>query len=330
MPRQVALGQAIYAALAVVVLLVLPGLLVAADSNFLFRLAQLSATFIILAVSLNLLIGTLGLLSLSHAAFYGVGAYTSALVAVKTNMSFLVTMPLAGLVTGSLAAVLAVSIVRLDRLFFAVGTLAIGELIGMTLLNWTDLTNGPMGIRSIPPITIMGAPVTSRIGVYYVSAVMMLICVWIVQRLTVSHFGTALRAAREDDMAAGGMGINLRSMKIIVFAITAALAGMAGALFAHTTNFISPDMFRLPDSILVVTMVVIGGLGSVGGAIVGAVFLILLPEMTRDVGSLRMLVVGIVLFVSIVVLPHGLVGEVRWLSLSRRKFASVFHGRQQQ
>lgn len=320
------IGNLIYVAFAVFVLLILPAILLTLNSNLLFRLAQLSAIFIILAVSLNLLIGTLGLLSLSHAAFYGLGAYTSALVSLSTNWPFTVTMPLAGLTTGLLAALLAISIVRLDRLFFAVGTLAIGELIGMTLLNWTGLTNGPMGLRSIPPLSIFGS--TSQIDAYYVSVTVMLACVWVVHRLTLSHFGTALRAAREDDLSTAGMGINLRGLKIVVFAISAALAGIAGSLLAHTTNFISPDMFRLPESILVVTMVVIGGLGSVAGAVVGAIFLILLPELTRDVGNMRMLVVGIALFLSIVLLPHGIIGELQWVSIGRRKCGAIF-GRKQ-
>jgi branched-chain amino acid transport system permease protein len=316
-------GTAILLGFAIVVLAVLPLILSAVGQTYLFRLAQLGSIMIILAVSLNLLTGTLGLLSLAHASFYGLGAYISALLAVKLGLPFPVTLLASGVFTALLAGIMAVSISRLVRLFFAVGTLAIGELIGLALLNWTDLTNGPMGVRGIPSAQIFDRQFTSPLEIYYVCAVTMLVCVWFVHRITHSYFGTALRAAREDDQAAAGMGLPGPWLKIFAFATSAGVAGIAGSLLAHTTNFISPDMFRLGDSIFILTMVVIGGLGSVMGAVLGAILLVLLPEVTRDLGQLRMLLVGVVLFISIVALPQGLVSEIRSIALVRKFVGKV-------
>lgn len=320
--KQTAGGTA-YAGFALLVLIVVPLILWSLGQGYLFRLAQLSSIFIILAVSLNLLTGTLGLLSLSHASFYGVGAYASALLALKVGLPVYVTLPLAGILTAALAALLSISIVRLTRLFFAVGSLAIGELIALALLNWTDVTNGPMGVRNIPSASVFNFVIKGPLPTYYLCAVVMLLCVWTVQRLTHSYFGTALRAVREDDQAAAGMGLQLQALKVFVFSTSAGIAGIAGALLAHTTNFIGPDMFRLPDSILILTMVVIGGLGSVPGVILGAILMILLPELARDFGQMRTLLVGVVLFLSILFLPHGLVGEIKAVALSRRPLRSL-------
>jgi branched-chain amino acid transport system permease protein len=317
------LGGPVSIGLACFVLVAVPAVLSWIGLGYLFRLAQLSAIFIILSVSLNFLTGTLGLLSLSHSAFYGIGAYISALLALNGGVPFFAALLLSGLLTATIAALLAVSIVRLTRLFFAVGTLAIGELISLALLNWTDLTNGPMGVRNIPGASLFGWAISGALPTYYLCAGTMLICVWIIHRLTVSNFGTMLRASRDDDLVAAGMGLHLQALKIFVFSISCGMAGIAGALLAHTTNYISPDMFKLQDSILILTMVVIGGLGSVGGAMLGAILLILLPEALRDLGQLRMLLVGVALFASILMLPHGLIGEIYWISLFRRADRAV-------
>lgn len=321
--KRVTFGATISLTFAFVMLVVLPFALVSAGQGYLFRLAQLASTTIILSVSLNLLTGTLGLLSLAHASFYGLGAYTSALLAIKLGLPFPITLIVSGVFTALLAGMLAISISRLVRLFFAVGTLAIGELIALTLLNWTDVTNGPMGIRSIPSAQLFGWKLASPLEIYYVCAVTMLVCVWFVHRLTNSYFGTALRAAREDDQAAAGMGLPVPWLKIFTFATSAGIAGVAGSLLAHTTNFISPDMFRLEGSIFILTMVVIGGLGSVIGAVLGAVVLVLLPEVTRDLGQLRMLLVGLALFISIIALPQGLISEIRSVALVRKTIGRV-------
>jgi branched-chain amino acid transport system permease protein len=142
-----------------------------------------------------------------------------------------------------------------------------GELIGLALVNWIDVTNGPMGIHSIPSAQLLGREFTSSLEIYKVCAIAMLICVWFVHRTTHSYFGTALRAVREDDQATAGMGLPVSWLKIFAFAASAGIAGVAGSLLARTTNFIGFDMFGLEGSIFILTIVIIGGMRSVMGAV---------------------------------------------------------------
>ena len=295
----------------------LPGALAAAGQSYLFRIAELSMLFVILAAGLNLATGTAGLVSLGHGAFYAVGAYTAALVALRTGWGLEATLPAAVLVTGMVAFAVAIPAIRLVRIFFTVATLAVGEIINIAMLNWDALTRGPMGLRSIPALSLFGWPLSGRLATYYTIVAVTVLVVWVVARLTHSPYGTALRALREDEQSASGMGINVRFGKIGVFAISGGLAGAAGCLLAHSTGYISPDMFGLDQSILILTMVVVGGLGSLPGAVLGAVLLIVLPELARGAGHLRAVMVGLVLYLSILLLPKGILPEAWALRRSR-------------
>jgi branched-chain amino acid transport system permease protein len=206
---------------------------------------------------------------------------------------------------------------RLTSIYFAVATLGIGEMIYVTLLNWVGFTRGPMGIRSIPPVELFGLKGTVASMTFV--ALLMLLSLWVMHRIAHSYYGNSLRAMREDDACADAMGIDVARLKLESFGVACFFAGVAGALFAHTTGYISPDSFRFGESILILSMVVVGGLGSIYGSVIGAVLLSVLPEMLRDLGSYRMIVVGVVLFLSILFLPKGLVGEVSALDLIRRQ-----------
>jgi branched-chain amino acid transport system permease protein len=214
-------------------------------------------------------------------------------------------------------ALVAVPTMRLTSIYFAVATLGIGEMIYVTLLNWVGFTRGPMGIRSIPGIELWGF---KGMGLSLaVTALAMLATLWVVHRLTHSYYGNSLRALREDDACADAMGIDVARLKLQSFGVACCFAGVAGALFAHTTGYISPESFRFGESILVLSMIVVGGLGSLYGSVIGAVILSVLPELLRDLGSYRMIAVGLVLFLSILFLPRGLVGEVSAIDLFRRQ-----------
>lgn len=299
------------------VFLLLPAGLVALNQSYLFRLAELSMLFVILAASLNLVTGTAGLVSLGHAAFYAVGAYTAAILAARTGLGLEATLPASVLVAGTVAFVVAIPAIRLVRIFFTVATLSVGEIINITILNWDALTRGPMGLRGVPSLSLFGWPLGSRLATYFTIAAVTVLVLCIVHRLTNSAYGNALRALREDDQSAGGMGINTALMKVGAFAISGGLAGAAGCLLAHSTGYISPDMFGLDQSILILTMVVVGGLGSLPGAVVGACVLILVPELARSAGHLRTVMVGLVLYFSILLLPKGLLAEAWALRVSR-------------
>jgi branched-chain amino acid transport system permease protein len=296
--------------------LLLVGLMVYGSSYF-NQIAITTMIFVILAASLNLITGSAGLLSLGHAAFFGVGAYAASLLSTKLGWPFWLTLPAAGAIAAAVGALVAIPTMRLTSIYFAVATLGIGEMIYVTLLNWVGLTRGPMGIRSIPGISVFGQQ-GMQVGMVVV-ALVMLGSLWVVHRLTHSYYGNSLRALREDDACADAMGIDVGRLKLQSFGMACSMAGVAGALFAHTTGYISPESFRFGESILILSMIVVGGLGSLYGSIIGAVLLSVLPELLRDLGSYRMIAVGVVLFVSILFLPKGLVGEVSAIDLIRRQ-----------
>ncbi len=311
-------GRVLALAVGAVVLALLPAGLTWLGQSYLFRLAELSLIFVVLACSLNLATGTAGLVSLGHGAFYAVGAYTAALSAQRTGAGLELTLPASAVVTGLIGAAVAIPSTRLVRIFFTVASLSVGAIIGIVILNWDALTRGPMGLRGVPALALFGIDLSSRLATYYVIAIVSLACVWAIQRLTMSYWGGALRAMREDEPSAAALGIDVRRAKVAAFALSTALAGVAGALLAHSTGYISPDMFGLDQSILILTMVVVGGLGSVPGAALGAVLLILLPELARGAGHFRMVLVGVVLFGTILLRPSGALAEAATLRFFRR------------
>ena len=303
-------------ALVLLLALLLAGL-IGLKSGYFSQIAITTMIFVILAASLNLITGSAGLLSLGHGAFFGVGAYAAALLSTKLGWPFWLTVPAAGVAAALVGALVAVPTMRLTSIYFAVATLGIGEMIYVTLLNWVGFTRGPMGIRSIPGIELWGF---KGMGLSLaVTALAMLVTLWVVHRLTHSYYGNSLRALREDDACADAMGIDVARLKLQSFGVACCFAGVAGALFAHTTGYISPESFRFGESILVLSMIVVGGLGSLYGSVIGAVILSVLPELLRDLGSYRMIAVGLVLFLSILFLPRGLVGEVSAIDLFRRQ-----------
>jgi len=301
----------------VLALVVLLAGLVAYRSSYFNQIAITTMIFVILAASLNLITGSAGLLSLGHAAFFGVGAYAAALLSTKLGWPFWLTLPAAGAIAAAVGALVAIPTMRLTSIYFAVATLGIGEMIYVTLLNWVGVTRGPMGIRSIPGISVFGQD--GMVVAMVVVALVMVGALWVVHRLTHSYYGNSLRALREDDACADAMGIDVGRLKLQSFGMACAMAGVAGGLFAHTTGYISPESFKFGESILILSMIVVGGLGSLYGSIIGAVLLSVLPELLRDLGSYRMIAVGLVLFLSILFLPKGLVGEVSAIDLIRRQ-----------
>jgi branched-chain amino acid transport system permease protein len=301
------------------VFVVVPGVLALTGSGYYIRLAQLTLITVILTTSLNLLVGTAGLLSIAMVAFYGIGAYTSAILATRYGSPFLLNILASGAVAAAIGFLLALPIMRLVSIFFAVATLGIAASFHTIVLNWSDLTRGAMGIPRIPPLSAFGYDLSGPFASYYVIAVVCAVAVGIVHRLTHSYYGNAVRAVREDEDCARAMGIGALRLKVEVFTVSAFFLGAAGSLLAHTALYISPDMFQLIESILVLTAIVVGGLGSVPGAVAGAFILVLVPEAVRGLGDLRALAFGCVLFLSILLLPRGLFGEVSALRLIRRQ-----------
>ena len=289
-------------------LLLLLGLPLAMGSEYLLRVATMMAIYVVLASSLNLIIGFTGMYSLGHGAFYGIGAYVSAILATGLGWSFWLTMPLAGLGTALVGAFLGLATLRLRQTFLVFGTLAFGEIVRIVIMNWPSLTRGPMGIPGIPNPTVMGMELGSPRQWYYLIVMFAVLMVFLIQRLYHSRVGRAWVAIREDEVAAASMGVSVFGYKVLAFTIACLVAGLAGAFYAHFVSFISADQFGMGESFLILTMVALGGTGSIIGPILGAAILMLVPEVFRFLAEFRGVLYGAILIVVIVLKPEGLAG----------------------
>ena len=280
----------------------------AVGNEYLLRIATMIAIYVVLASSLNLIIGFTGMYSLGHGAFYGIGAYVSAILATSLGWSFWLTMPLAGLFTALVGAFLGLATLRLRQTFLVFGTLAFGEIVRIVIMNWPELTRGPMGIPGIPSPTIMGFELSSSIHWYYLILAFTVVTVFIITRLYHSRVGRAWVAIREDEVAAASMGVSVFGYKVLAFTISCLIAGLVGAFYAHFVTFISADQFGMNESFLILTMVALGGTGSIIGPIIGAIILMLVPEAFRFLNEFRGVLYGAILIFVIVVKPEGLAG----------------------
>src|SRR5271166_1873357 len=244
-----------------------------------FYIGELGAVFIfaVAGVGLMLLVGYTGLISLGHAAFLGIGAYVNA-VLLAQGVSFLVTLPVAGLFTALCGAAIGRPTLRMSGLYLAIATLAFGSIVGTVFQKWTAVTGGFDGF-AVPTPTIFSFPIEGATGIYYVSLVVLVFVLWVAANLLRSPIGRAMVAIRDSEVSAQSMGIHLARYKTMAFAISAGMTGLAGALFAHYVRFLAPDAFDILLSIQFVTIVFVGGLGSLHGAMFGALFVRLLPQL---------------------------------------------------
>jgi branched-chain amino acid transport system permease protein len=284
--------------------------------EYFLHILILVGIYSILAVSLDLLVGHTGLLSIAHAAFYGLGAYTSALLAVQLNTPFLLAL-LLGIAVGALfSLIVSLPSLRLYDDYFVIATFAVQVILFNVFNNWMELTRGPLGIPGIPQPTVFGLTIESHAGFFILAASLSALAHLVVRKITTSPFGRVLRAIREDEVFAQSLGKNTLHFKVIVFAISAALAASAGCLFAYYIRYVDPTSFTVMESILVISMVIIGGAGSPWGPLIGALFLVSLPEALRFLGfpspvaaNLRQMLYGVLLVIMMMVRPRGLVGR---------------------
>jgi branched-chain amino acid transport system permease protein len=291
----------------VVVALLLPLVL---DDPVLYRVATVALIFAILALSLTLVAGQAGQVSLGHAGFFGIGAYVSAILTTRTDLSPWVGLPLAALVAGLVGAIITYPALRVRGHYVAIATLGIGQIVAFTLLNWESLTNGAMGILRIPPISLFGYDIVRPSDFYWLALVISVGVALLLWQLSRSHLGRSWRAIREDETAALTVSIRADHYKVLAFGLSAAIAGLGGALIAHFYGYISYDSFLARESILALTMVVLGGMSSIPGAFVGSLALIGLPELLRQIVpyEYRYLLYGILLLLVIRFRPRGLIG----------------------
>jgi len=264
--------------------------------------------YIILALSLNLLNGYVGLLSIGHAAFYGIGAYASAKLVMEVGLPFPLAMLGAGAVAGIFGYFIAKPTLRLSGIYMTLATLGFNMIFFLVLQNWMSFTNGPLGIMDIPPPSILGYVIETRIQYYYLIFVLVLVTIGSMHRLMTCRFGRALVGIRENELAAEAMGVNTTRYKIQAFVLAAFFAGIAGSYYAHFIKYISPDSFYIYESFILLAMLAFGGQGNLIGPVVGAAVLIIIPELFRFLQEYRMLVYGGVLIIMMLVRRQGLLG----------------------
>jgi branched-chain amino acid transport system permease protein len=263
--------------------------------------------YALLALSLNLILGEAGLYDMGHAAFFAVGAYTSAILSTRFEVPVLLTLPVAAVAAAAFAALVAGPVVRLRGDYLLIVTVGLGEIVRIALVNDVfGLTGGANGIFGIPRPVVFGLKLKTPGQLFFLIWGTVAVTAFLFHRLSNSRFGRALRALREDEVAAEGSGIATSKAKLTVFVLGSAWAGMAGTLFAAKMTVVSPESFGFWESVLVFTMVLLGGAGSIPGVLLGTFLVVGLPELFRDFASARMLVFGLALMVMMVVRPLGL------------------------
>ena len=282
--------------------------------DLILHLAVNFCLYAILATSFNLLIGFSGLFAFSHAGFYALGAYATAILAPMIGWPG--TLAAACVVTGLVGMALAIPALRISGIYLIIASLAFQSIVLEVIINWSALTGGPGGLAGIPPIRIMGHALTGDRAFLPFAAVAALLCFGIVWRVAYSPFGRALRAMRENESAAVSVGKNVLAMKVAVFALSAALAAVAGWLFAYDFTFVGPDSFSLDETVLILSMVMVGGSGNLLGTLVGVALLLLIPQLlfyvdlpSQVADQLRLLIYGLVLIFFLLFRPEGMIPE---------------------
>jgi branched-chain amino acid transport system permease protein len=280
------------------------------SSNYLIDVLTSAILYAILATALNITVGLTGVLVLGFIGFYAVGAYTTGILTAKFALcGFWVALPLSGLAAMLCGILLGIPALRLKGDYLAVVTLGFGEIIRIFLTNLNGLTGGPNGILGIRRPSFVSFTLDHPRDFYWFTLTVLALIVLIVSRLANSRYGRSWVAIRENEMAAGALGINVFRKHLLSFSLSAFFGGIAGSLFAVKQGFISPDSFTFYESVLVLCMVVLGGIGNVVGSVTGALLLIVLPEFLREFSLYRMLVFGAVMIAFMVFRPNGLLGS---------------------
>lgn len=290
------------------------------DNDYHLQLLTFIGINTLLALGLNMLMGYAGQVSLGHGAFYGIGAYTTAVLTATYGLSPWLALPCALSLAMLVALVVGLPTLRLSGYYLGMGTLGFGMIAFVVFREWTGLTGGASGFIGIPPIEI--GPVmldTGRNALWLVWGAVLIVMI-LCSRIVDSRMGRALRAIHDSERAAGAVGVNTMRLKLVIFVFSAAVAALAGFLYAHLISFISPGTFDFLASVRMVTMVVIGGMASIWGAILGASLLTMLPEWLHAFAEYEMVVYGLVMMVVMILLPQGLTRGIQdMVSHARRK-----------
>lgn len=277
------------------------------DNPYTLGLTNLIAINAILVLGLNLFIGYAGQISLGHAAFFGLGAYGSAVATTTFSLPPWPAMLLVALLVALVALVVGIPVLRLSGHYLAMATLGLNFVVHTILLQWDEVTGGPSGFAGVPDLACGDFAFDSPVRLHYLLWTFAMACLLLCLNLVRSGVGRGLTALAGDETAAAALGVDTRAAKIKVFVLSAALASLAGSLFAHAYGYVSPDTFGIFASTDLVIMVVIGGMGSIWGSLFGAAFLTLLPEWMEIFDTYKDFVHGGILVLVLMFLPQGLV-----------------------
>lgn len=279
-------------------------------SRYVLRVITLSMLYVVLSMSLNLLIGYLGQMSMGHAAFWGIGAYSGAILSTRFSAPIWAELAVAIVLSAFSGLLLALPVMQLKGYYLTIVTMGFCEILRLIELNSMSLTRGPLGITGIKGFRIFGITVNSPRGYYYVFLILVILTAFVLLRFSHSRLGLAVKAIRENELAAQAMGIHVFACKLAVFSLSAVIAGIAGVFYAHYQTMVMPSQFTTGVSMQIVTMTIFGGLGNIAGSILGAFSLTLLPELLRALNQYRQLFYGILIVVMMLVKPNGLLGSL--------------------
>jgi branched-chain amino acid transport system permease protein len=295
-------------------------------NDYVFRIIISVIIDIPLALSQNLITGFAGMLSLGQAAFYGLGAYTSALLVMKLGVPWPIALLLAGVVACIFGILLSFPCLRVGSDYLTLMTIGFGQIFYIVALNWMQLTRGPMGLPGVPAPQIGPITFNTPNSIYYLYLVISALCYLFMHRLTNSHIGRALIAIRDNETAAAAMGINVAYYKVMTFAFGSLWAGISGSMLAHFLAFVGPMTFTLNESILHMQMAILGGLGSLPGSVLGAAILVSVPQLFKPLYQYQVLLNGLIMVILLIWRPQGIMGKSTVAKSVRKSFLKTLFG----
>ncbi|HLA87382.1 MAG TPA: branched-chain amino acid ABC transporter permease [Anaerolineales bacterium] len=293
-----------------------------AKSSYQVHIVNNIGIWLLLSLGLNIAMGYGGQFNLALGALWGVGAYTAALLQTRLGVPFWINLPLGIIAAATMAALVGLPSFKVRSHYLAIVTIGLGEVINLFLVNQDELTGGALGINRIKPPSLFGFPIDTNERFYYLILIMVILGYLIGRQIVGHRIGRAFRALRDDFQAARAMGVNTGFYQILAFAISGAYAGAAGVLFAHWNSYISPDIFEFKSALIVLTMIMIGGMGSLPGSVVGTVLLLVLNEYLRVFERWQLVGYGVAIIVVVLFLPGGVVELVRRFGSLRQRWSA--------
>lgn len=271
-----------------------------------------------LGLSLNFVIGYTGLFSITHAAFYGIGAYTTAILSSQYDTNFFLSLACGAVITALVSFLIGIVMSRFNKEYYAIVTLGFNIIVFAIIINWSGLTRGPHGISVISTPSLFGYEFVSNLSFFVLLLIVLALIILACRFIINSSFGRVLKAIREDEKSIQIYGYNTAYYKLVIFIISAVIASTSGSFYASYMTYINPHMFTLNESIFILVIIILGGLSTLRGSVFGALFLILLPEALRFVGipsviaaQARQTIYGIIIMILMLFRPQGLIGEYR-------------------